>query len=68
MSISNDKAITDSFVIGYGKKNIDDDSALVVLRPKNPGDATEYDTVCSYRGDMADVIYTMLCGVEGADK
>ena len=68
MSISNDKAMTDSFVIGYGKKNIDDDAALVVLRPKNSESGTEYDTVCSYRGDMADVIYTMLCGVEGADK
>lgn len=61
------KKTTDSFVIGYDT-NSNDESALVVLRPVDATKSADYDFVCSYTGEMADIIYALLCGVKGVDK
>ena len=52
--------MADSLVIGYDKK--DDESALVILRPRSPEINAEYDEVGTYFGDVADMIYNLLIG------
>lgn len=59
------KSNADSFVVGYDKSE-NGESALVVLRPKDATKSADYDEVCSYKGDTADLIYTLLLGVKGA--
>ena len=62
-----EKKTSDSFVIGYDT-NSKDESALVVLRPVDATKSIDYDLVCSYTGEMADIIYALLRGVKGATK
>lgn len=54
--------IVDSFTIGYSRE--DGKSALVVLRPDKSDNPTDYEEVCAYFGDMADILYKFLCGVD----
>lgn len=61
------KSKVDSFVVGYDR-NENDESALVVLRPKDATKSTDYDEVCHYKGDTADLVYTLLLGVKGATQ
>jgi len=59
--------IGDSFVVGYSSDE-GGDSALVVLRPRDPEHNAEYDEVCSYAGATADMVYRYLCGVDFVAK
>ena len=54
--------MTDRFVVGYSKN--DDNSVLVVLRPVDPEHSMEYEDVCSYEGELADIIYQFLSGID----